>query len=812
MTWTDSAWMDARFAARMLARRPVFSIAAALTLALGIASATAMFSLVDGILLRPLPYPNASDLVEVMQAYPEKGLDRWTLSQQNVATYRDRATSFSAFAAHVRSGVTLDENGVPQRLIVEFVTGDFFKVMGVAPLFGRTLTRDDDVPNNSGFAVLSFAFWQSHFGGTRDIVGKTIQIDGPVRVIGVMPADFTFPKPDVQLYLALGLEPARAHPNFLSGVARLKPGMSVDRAQREMTSLMWNWARTSPGMLATGVEPRQTRMRALVTPLRDAMTASVTRQLNVLQAAVMLILLIAIANVAMLLSSRGAARSRELATRATLGASTARLGQQVLTESLMLAAIGGVLGILGARLLVSAFLRSNLVVLPRAEEVSMNASVLMFALTLMTLSGMLFGLAPAIRTRRFALVATLGGTKSSAGAGERRFNNWLVAAQVGLSFVLLVSAGLVLESFQRLLATNLGFEANGVTSISMAVPGQRYLGARNQPRQIAFVEDVLARTNAMAGVTSAAIMWPPMYVNDVNTDTYRIEGPAPTSPSGSETQTVQYSISPGLFRTLRIPMLYGRDFNASDRTETAPVIIIDKALARMYWKGGDALGKRLLMTGDRTWRTIVGVVGSIRDESVASEARPHTYFPYAQQVGSRPTLMIRSAAGTATAIEAAKRAIAAVDPSVPIDNVHPVTGAISQSLRDRRATELLLIGFAALALLLGACGLYGVMSLHVASRNREFGIRAAIGAPPSRLLRIVLLEGLGLVGAGVIAGIVASALTTRALRSLLYEVPATDPTVYSAVGGMLMLVAASACYLPARRAARADPLLALRAE
>lgn len=811
MQWISALAGDVRFASRTLARRPVFAIIAVGTLALGIGAATAMFSLVDGILLRPLPYPAPSQLIEVMQSYPEKGLERWTLSQAGLVMYRDRMTSLDALAGHARQGVTLNENGNVERVIAQVVTGDFFKVLGSRPLMGRALDREDDRPHTATVAVLSYGFWQSHFGGDRGILTKTLDLGQPVRIVGVMPQGFSFPTPDVQLYLPLGLDPTRAHPNFITGLGRLKRDATPDQARREATKLMWDWARTAPGMLAPNVEPRQTRMSALVTPLRSAMTGSVARTLGILQASVLLILLIAIANVATLVTSRGASRTRELAMRAALGASRTRIAGQMVTESLVLGAIGGACGVMAAWILVKAITHADVISLPRVEEVSVNGAVLLFAIVLSATSGVLFGLAPVLAVRRLQLRDNLSGDKSSSSGGARALNNVLIVGQVGLSFVLLVSAGLVTKSFERLLQTNLGFEATNVTSISLAVPGQRYFGP-NVDRLLTFNENVVTRLNQQPGVTAAAIVFPAVFANDVNTDNYLIEGRAPTTAAGSESQTVQYSITPGFFRALRIPLLYGRDITFADRKETDPVVVVDEALASRYWKGGEAVGKRIRMTGDTTWRTIVGVVGSIRDESVAAAGRPHSYFPYPQFLGGRPNVVIRTAGDPAAAVSAVKRVVSELDSGVPLDNAHPLAAAISQSLQERRVTEILLAGFAAAALVLAACGLYGVMSLYVVNRYREFGIRAAIGAEPGALVKLVLREGVGLAAVGIVLGGLGSLLATSWLRSLLYEVQPHDPTVLLVLSVGLLGVAGVSCYMPARRAAHTDPLIALRSD
>ena len=808
MSWADNVRSDARFAARILARRPLFTTVAALTLALGVSTATAMFTLVNGVVLRPLPYERPDRLVEVMQSFPEKKLDRWTLSQENAATYL-AVNSFASFAAHARTGVTLDnDDGSSDRVIAEAVTCDFFSLLGTKPLLGRVFGRDDARPGQPDGVVLSYALWQSRFGGAGDVVRRTMRIGGsPARILGVMPQSFGFPKPDVQIYTLLVLDPTRAHPNFLTGLARLRSGVSIRQASDDATRQMWDWARRSRGVL-NGQPPERTHMRVLVTPLRTAIAGSVVKPLFILQAAVLLILLIAIANIATLITARGLARNQELALRSALGANRGRLVAQLMTESLMLAAVGGGAGVAAAIVLVRMFTHSSLATLPRISEVSLDLHVLLFALVVTAIAGIVFGVVPAASLQTAGLRAALGDLKASTNRRSRSAANLLVAAQVTLSFVLLIGAGLVLKSFARLLDTRLGFDPDNITAVTLPLPMQRY-GRNNQPRAFAFVDGIVGDMSARPGVTSAAVMFPTMYVNDVNSDGFLVDG---QDPNGPAPQTVQYSVSPGLFRTLHIPLLAGRDFTPTDRADSPPVVVVDEALIANHWKPADAVGKRIRMTGDTTWRTVVGVVGSIRDEGVADASRPHTYFPFPQYGGSRPTLVVRSNAAPATVMSMIRRALGTIDPAVPVDAPHAITAAISDSLVTRRLTKVLLAGFAGLAALLAACGLYGVMALQVESRRREFGIRAAIGARPVTLVRTVVQEALSLVTAGVGVGFIVSLGANRSMRSLLYEVTPTDTAVYVAVAGIFIVIAGVASYVPARRAAHSDPLLALRAE
>lgn len=811
--WLESIRSDVRYALRTLRRAPAFTTVAALTLALGIGATTAMFSLVDGILLRPLPYPHSERLVRLIQAYPEKGLDHWPLSQANLALYRDRVHEFESFAGYSRSGATFGDAGHRERLSVVRATGDFFDVLGVKPFIGRPFGRAEDTPGTNDVAVLGYGFWQTRFAGDQRVIGKVIELDGkPTRVIGVMPGGFAFPRPDAQVYVPLGLDPTRRFGFFITGIGRLAPGATIEAARRSSTTLMWEWTSMATGLLPAGAHPRDTRMTTLVTPYREAMTADVARPLTVLQAAVALILLIATANVATLLSSRSAARARETALRNALGATSGRVVRQLLTESVTLALLGGVAGMGLAYTLVHVVTHSDAITLPRLGEVNINWRVLSFALSATIAAGLAFGIAPALGLARGRLGAALAAGRTDTGGGRgssRRMNNVLVAAQLALSVVLLVAAGLVLKSFRRLVTTDLGFEPAAVTTIALPLPAEKY----SNPRAISgAVTQLAGRVRAVPGVREAAIAWTLPFSGNVNTDGYIIEGRTDVAAVGFETQVVLNAITPGYFETLRIPLLYGRDFSLADRDSALPVAIVNEAFASRYWRGAEAIGKRMRVTGDTTWRTIIGVVGSIRDEDVALEPRPQEYAPYTQTPDPRPMLAIRTEGDPRPVIAAVRRAVAEVEPGIPLDNVRPLELWISRALDTRRMTEILLIGFGMLAALLASVGIFGVMSLYVTNRYREFGIRLAVGAEPRNLVRLVLREGATLTVAGLVIGIGGALLATRWIGTLLYEVSPTDPIVFALLPLALGSVAVASCYLPARRAAQSDPLTVLRAD
>ena len=808
--WAESVWADVRYAARTLRRMPAFTVVATLTLALGIGATSAMFTLVDGILLRSLPYPHADRIVRVIQSYPEKGLDTWGLSQQNLAQYRDLATDFESFAGYRSAGVTLASSGRATRLNVALVTADFFRVMGVFPSIGRTFTREEDSPGKNDVAILSDGYWQTHFAGRASVIGTTVDLDGkPTRIIGVMPPSFAFPRTDVAAWLPMGLDPTRRFGFTNAGIARLRPGVSVAHARRQTTVIMWNWMRTRSERAGTrAIPPEQTRMGTIVMPLQQAITGRTTRPLIVLLAAVSLILLIAIANVATLLSSRAATREREIGLRAALGATGARVTRQLLTESITLALLGAAAGVALAYGAVRAFTGSELAALPRINEVHVDFRVLSVTLALSLASGLLFGLLPArhaARTR--GALALSGGARDGARRSVRRANDLLVVAQLALSVVLLVGAGLMLQSFRQLTSTDLGFRPEEVTAVSLPLPPRYNSAATANP----LIAAVLDRVRAVPGVQSAALGWGLPFEGQSNYDGYLIEGRVVPA-SGNEDQTYQVGVSPGYFTTLGIPLVYGRDVEPSDDTTSIPVALVDQTLANRYWRGAGALGKRIRVTGDTTWFTIVGVVGALRDDDASTLPAPHLYVSLAQQGSGRVSLAVRTTGDGAAAIRGVLHAIGDIEPSIPLDMVRPLSSFIDQSLATRRLTQLLLAAFAAIAVLLAAIGIYGVMSLSVAERRREFGVRLAVGAAPGALVRLVLRDGARLAAFGVILGVAGALVATRWLASLLYEVSPTDPTVFVTLSLALGAIAMVACYLPARRAARADPLAALRAD
>lgn len=809
----DELRRDGRFALRQLRKTPAFTVVAVLTLALGIGATSAVFSLVHGILLKPLPFPESGRLVQVMQAWPEIGLDQWTLSQTNAAVYRERQHSFTALGAYTIRTATLG-GPQPTQLNVTYATAGFFEALGIAPLLGRAFLPAEDAPHENHVIILSDALWQQRFGSDPGIVGRTVTIDGfPTQIIGVMPPGFSLSVQRSDGVMPLGLDRNQPWGWFLQGVARLRPGVSSAAAQRELTDIMWGAIRENPVFVGRNQVPQTSQhLHAIVTPLRDALIGNAARPLLVLQAAVGLFLLIAVANVATLLLGRGTSRARELALRVALGASQGRVTRQLLTETLVLALAGAIAGLGLAVAAVHALPHLPIAQLPRAQDVRVDGTVLAFTLLLSVLVSLVFGLAPAFHAQRQGRISTLsGGPRGSVRGSNRRVHGALVVTQLALSVMLLIGAGLVLRSMHRLVALDLGFRPDGITVVNLPLPLERYgSSVPDAGKRInVFVVSLLDRVSHLPGVRGAAVAWgPPFWGSGMNG--YRVEGHEVVA--GAEGQTVTNAVSPGYFATMQIPLLTGRDFSLSDRVSSAPVAIVDHALAQRFWPEGSAVGHRIQMTGDTTWRTIVGVVGAIRDNTPSAPPMPHTYFPYSQQPGRFVNLEIRTSADPAPVIRSVRQAAAAVEPEVPLDIIQPLGETIRSTMADRRLIELLLGGFALLALLLAAVGIYGVMGLLVADRTREFGIRLAVGAEPASLLRLVLAHGLRLAATGGVLGVAGAFAVTGWIRGLLFEVSPRDPLVFTFLPVGMVAVAVASCYAPSRRAARSDPLAVMRAD
>jgi len=805
----EQVWQDTRYALRMLRKNPGFTTIVVITLALGIGVNTAIFSLVDGILLRPLPYDHPDRLVRLVQSQRQLGLENWNLSQASFSALRDNTRSFEAVAAYSTGGANLAGDGDPERVSVGNVSADFFKVLGLPPLLGRAFREGEDTPGKNGVSVISFGFWQRRFGGDPNIVGRSLNLSGaPTEVVGVMPADFSFPRPETEIWIPLAVNPTRFAPYFLRCVGRLGPGVSTAEAAMETTAVLWAYARQHPDISESRIPLDQgSALKTVVTPLKEVMVGSTQKPLLILLGAVGLVLLIACANVANLLLARATSRVREIAVRFALGASPARVARQLLTESLVLAFIGAGAGVMLAWAGVRMLGRMPVDGIPRIDAVRVDGRVLAFTAGLALLTGLLFGLMPALRAYRMGMVAAMheGGR---GGTSSRWSNSILVAAQFALSFVLLIGAGLLLKSFQRLESVNLGFNPEKLLTMFVALPARKY----PKPAEgLRFYESLTDRLRNLPGVRAAGLTTNIPFSGDDNTDNFIVEGHEPgTGDEGVQGQLI--SMTPGSLQAIGIPLLRGRDFLETDKSDSQAVAIVDETLARMYWPDGDALGKRVETTGDMEWMTVVGVVGGIKQDALAEKLQPHIYLPFAQSPSGQAKLAIRTDSAPSSAIGAVRSVVSELDPDIPVYSIRTMNEVIGRTLNSERLTNLLLTSFSVLALLLAAVGIYGTMSLYVGSRKNEFGIRLALGAQPGVLLRLVLREGMMLIGAGIVVGVGSALVLTRTIASLLFEVSPTDPVVFTGVPLLLVIVAVAACFVPARRASRADPMIALRCE
>lgn len=800
---------DLRYGARILLKQPAITLVAVVTLALGIGANTAIFSLVNSILLRPLPFRDPDRVVRLIQASPKLGLATWGVSQADFAAYREQNRSFESVALYNSSAINLTGDGEPERLPMTSVTADFFKVFGANPLLGRTFVEGEDTQGKNLVCVISHAFWQRRFGGDPNIAGRMLNLNNiPTQIVGVMPADFKFPRLEIDLWMPMALDTKRTAPYFFSVAARLKPGVELGQAQADTTGILQNFGRQNPNIpeavgLNEGVGPR-----TIVQPIKEVMLGKTQKPLLVLLAAVALVLLIACANVANLLLARATSRTKEIAVRVSLGATPLRIARQLLTESMLLSFIGALVGIGLASTGVRMLDKLPISGIARIEEVSVSGRVLAFTAGLTILTGLLFGLMPALRA--YAMGIDSGMREGTRGTiSHRRLNSALVAVQFALSLVLLIGAGLLLKSFQRLESVNLGFDAENKLTMIATLPRTKY---DNEEKALHFYDNAINQLRNAPGIKSVGLTTNLPFLDGGSVDGFIVEGQEPAEGANiSQTEQAELqSVTPGTFQTLGIPLLQGRDFEASDHSKSPRVAIIDEPLARRYWPAGDAIGKRIETTGDREWMTIVGVVGGIKHVSLAEEKQPHIYMALTQYPDQRAALVVRTDGPPNAAIPTFRAAIRQVDADMPLYMVRSMTDIIEQTLNTQRLTNILLTAFAILALTLAAVGIYSTMSLFVGSRTKEFGIKLALGAQPSALRRAVMRQGLWLTAVGVLVGIAGALALTQTIKSLLFEVSATDPLIFTAVPVLLVVVSLVACYRPASRATKVDPLIALR--
>ena len=814
----ETLLQDIRYGLRMLLKSPGFTAVAVITLALGIGGNTAMFSIVHSVLLKPLPFPNSERLISVNETDSRRPGLPDTFSYPDFFDYRAQNRTFEGMATYRDASFNLTGVGQPQHLDGQVVSSDFFSVLGVKPALGRGFRREEEQAGR-WVVVVSHQLWQSKFGSDPNIVGRTITLDNrSYTVIGVAPASFEFPVeyPAPQLWGSMardadpgGGTPATAPENrgahFLSVIGRLKPGVTLAQAQTETDLIARRLAHQYP-------DSNTRRAVTVLIPQLQRMVGNVRPALLVLLAAVGFVLLIACANVANLLLAQASKRQREITLRAALGAPRRRLVRQLLTESLLLGVAGGGLGLGLASWILVAIVHFESGNIPRLDHEGLNLVVLAFTALVSIAASLLFGLAPAWQTARTDLAETLreGGRGAAGAAHSNRLRSGLVIAETAIGVVLLVGAGLLLRSFQQLIRVDPHFNPHYLLALDVNLPSSRY----NDQQTVLFYDQLLAKLRALPGVDAASAAWPLPFSGNDATISFEIQGRP--SPPGQHPFAALAVVSPGYFHTLGIALLRGREFNLRDDAKSPPVVIVSQNFARQYFSNQNPIGQHMRPgIGDEKspMREIVGVVADIKHDSLSDDFDPRYYLPYSQGMfGPQPSIVLRSAGNPVTQLDAVSNAIHGMDKELAVFNVHTMDEMMSNSANQPRFNAFLFSLFAAVALLLTAIGLYGVMAYSVVQKTHEIGIRMALGADPSDLLRMVLQRAVVLVGAGLGVGIAIGLGVTRFLASMLFAVHPLDWPTYAAVAAVLMGVGLLAGYVPARRASRVDPMVALRYE
>jgi putative ABC transport system permease protein len=814
VTHVEELGKDVRFALRTLRRAPALTVAAIVTLALGVGANTAIFSVVNAVILRPLPFPNAERLVMLWEENPDRGWYKQTAAPANVLDWRAQVPAFQdvAFYSDGTGTSTLaGEGGAPQIIVDVNVSGNFFSVLGVRAERGRSFTYEETWATGTNVVIISHRLWQTRFSGSADVVGRTVHLDGrQVQIVGVMPASFAFPSEGVDAWNPLGLSPTareqvwfrRAH--WQRVIARIKPGVSHEQANTQLQQVVRRLQEKYP--------ETNTHMGAGMTPLHEFLVGDTRRPLLVLLGAVGLLLLIACANVGNLMLVQAAGREREVALRLALGAGRGRVVRQALTESLVLSAIGGAAGLLvgwlGTRVLVAMQPRGLL----RVSEVSPDWRVLLYILVITTASGLLFGIAPALWTSRRIPSEALkdGGRGGSQGRRMRRWGDALAIGEVALSLLLMVGAGLLVRSFLQLRNVNPGFDATGVLAGRIDLPQGKY---DTDAKSSVFQAEFLKRVRALPGVTAAAFVSPLPLTGGGWTSDVTAEG---RRPGDHGVELVHRRVSPGYFKTMRVPLIRGRDFTDADQATSGNVIVINEAFAKSYFRGQDPIGKRVAFDRNpdstSTWNTIVGIVGNEHQETLALESRPEAIGVLPQDGTNNAVLVVRTTGDPAALTPSVKRVLADVDPGVAFGSPGTMEGIRAASLAKERFMMTLLLVFAGVGLVLAVVGVYGVLAQIARRRVREMGIRIALGAQEAQVRWMIVRYGLRLAITGLVLGGVAGLLATRSLQSMLFQVPAADPVTFIGVGLLLATTSAVASWLPALRASKADPASALRSE
>ncbi len=805
-------WQDVRYGARMLLKHPGFTVVAVLALALGIGANMAIFSVVNAVILRPLPYKDPERLVTILGTAPKLDIDVFPVSGPDFVDWRNQNHVFERLAAMEEASFNLTgAGGEAERVSSTSASAELFPLLGVNASLGRTFSNEEEAAGRNKVAVLSNGLWQRRFGANPALIGQTIMLSGEAyAVIGVMPPTFHFPEGDtdtnvwVPLDVTAGETGKRGHRNLIV-VGRLKKGVTLQQAQTEMEGISQRLAAQYPGSNGD--------WDVKVSSLQALLTEDIEPALLVLFGAVGFVLLIACANVANLQLARAAARQKEIAIRLALGASRARLVRQFLTESVLLALMGGAVALLFALWGIDALVAALPEGVPRAEQIGLDRSVLGFTLLISLVTGILLGLAPAWQGTKPDLTEGLkeGGKFLMGGARRNRVRSLLVIGEVALSLLLLIGAGLMMKSFYRLREVKPGVDPHNVVTMQINLPQTKYA---KDYKQANFFQEVLERISALPGVVSAGATTNLPFIDDSQSD-FSIEG-RPDAKTPKDALIASYdSVSPDYFRATGIPIVKGRDFTVQDRNGALPVAVISETMAHRFFGGEDPIGLHI-RRGDsednKPWMTIIGIAGDVRRYGLAERLRPEIYYPYLQQPQAAMSLVVRTAADPLSITPAVRHEVLAVDKDQPVYDIKTMDSLLAQSIASNRLSVWLLGLFAALALLLASIGIYGVIAYSVTQRTHEIGIRMALGASQRDVLKLVVGQGMILTLVGIAIGLVGAFALTRLMASLLFTVSATDPVTFAGISALLAFVALIACYIPARRAMQVDPMVALRHE
>jgi len=804
----DKLLQDLRYGIRALTKAPGFTLVAVLAMALGIGANTAIFSVVDAVLLRPLSFPEPEQL---MRAYlQETSGETSTFGIADFLAWRDHQKSFEHVAAYdlMQWSYALTGIGNPERIPGIAVSADFFSTLGATPVLGRSFSSEDDHPGSEPVVVISQAFWRSHLSYDPNVLGRSITLNGrPYTIIGVMPNEFRFPGTEpLDVWPIRTFEPARGRPPyFLVPFGRLKAGVTPQQAEAELTTIANQVSQQFPGTQYAGGK---------LMPLKTVLVQDVRTALWVILAAVSFVLLIALVNVANLLLARATSREKEIGVRIALGASRLRIVRQLLTESVLLASLGGAFGLLIGYIGVRAFLAFAPGGIPRLMEVGIDGRVLTFTCVVSLLAGILFGLAPALHSVRSCWNESLKeGTRSAGSSSGNKIRKVLVVSEFSLALVLMIGAGLLIRSFLRLRDVDPGFQQDHLVTAQISLPYAHY---KEDVQVVSFWQQFLGRVQALPGVQAAGISMslPPNLLQITNP--FTVEG-QPHDPRRALPLAEEMPISPGYFGALGVPLQKGRFFNDSDRT--APVLIINQTMAKQYFPNQDPIGKRI-QTGDpdptAAWETVVGVVGDVKYSGLDAKPSPTLYVPYTEQDWTgwarSMSLVVRTSVDPSSIVSPLRQELGRLDKDLPLSQVHTMNELIDQSVVHQRFRAWLLGAFSALALLLAAVGIYAVISHMVGQRTREIGIRMALGATRKEILQLILGQASWLALIGICIGVAGALLLTRILRSLLFSVSATDPLSFALMCALLALIALLAGYVPAIRATKVNPIVALRYE